>query len=75
VPNDSYGYERLYAASEILLKQSDARPHLGKYCTLFHKDDMRRLHGADFDTFLRVCAEQDPGGKFRNSFTRRLFWD
>jgi hypothetical protein len=53
----------------------DTRPHLGKFCTIFHKDDMRRLYGDNFDRFREVCARQDPGRKFANAFTRRLFWD
>ena len=75
VPNDSYGYEKYYAAAEILMKQVGARPHLGKYCTLFHRDDMEHLHGENFDAFRRVCEQQDPTRKFANPFTRRLFWD
>ncbi|MFL6335756.1 MAG: hypothetical protein ACJ754_20795 [Pyrinomonadaceae bacterium] len=47
----------------------------GKFCTIFHKDDMRRLYGDDFDRFREVCAQQDPGRKLANVFTRRLFWD
>jgi hypothetical protein len=77
VPNDSYGFERYYDAAQIHMKQTryDTRPHLGKFCTLFHKEDMERLHGEHFDKFRQVCARQDPGRKFANSFTRRLFWD
>ncbi|MFL6254497.1 MAG: D-arabinono-1,4-lactone oxidase [Pyrinomonadaceae bacterium] len=77
VINDSDGFEKYYEAAQIHMKQTpyDARPHLGKFCTLFHKEDMERLHGANFDTFRQVCAQQDPARKFANVFTRRLFWD
>ncbi|MDT5269741.1 MAG: hypothetical protein QOH49_1927 [Acidobacteriota bacterium] len=77
VPNDSYGFEKYYEAAQIHMKQTpyDTRPHLGKFCTLFHKEDMERLHGANFDAFRHVCAQQDPARKFANVFTRRLFWD
>lgn len=77
VPNDSYGFEKFYDAAQIHMKQTpyDTRPHLGKFCTIFHQEDMRRLYGDDFDRFREVCARQDPGRKFANAFTRRLFWD
>lgn len=77
IPNDSYGFEKYYEAAQIHMKQTPyaSRPHLGKFCTLFHKEDLERLHGANFDTFRQVCARQDPARKFANSFTRRLFWD
>ena len=77
VPNDSYGFEKFYNAAQIHMKQTpyDTRPHLGKFCTLFHKEDLERLYGTNFDAFRQVCARQDPGRKFANSFTRRLFWD
>src|ERR1044072_1802822 len=77
VPNDSYGYEKYYDAAQIHMKQTpyDTRPHLGKFCTIFHKEDMERLHGEYFDKFRQVCEQQDPNRKFANSFTRRLFWD
>ncbi len=77
VPNDSYGYEKYYDAAQIHMKQTpyDTRPHLGKFCTLFHKEDMERLHGENFERFRQVCQQQDPARKFANTFTRRLFWD
>ena len=77
VINDSYGYEKFYEAAQMQMKRTpyDTRPHLGKFCTLFHKDDMERLYGKSFDKFREVCQQQDPKRKFANSFTRRLFWD
>ena len=43
--------------------------------TFFHKEDMERLHGENFERFRQVCQQQDPARKFANTFTRRLFWD
>jgi hypothetical protein len=75
VLNDEDGYERYYAAAEKLMKQVDARPHLGKYCLSFTKNDMLRLHQQHFTKFLQVAKQHDPEGKFVGVFTRRIFWD
>jgi FAD/FMN-containing dehydrogenase len=71
--NDSRGYEGFYAAAEKAMREFDARPHLGKYCKSFGKEDMEKLHGANFEKFLNLVNERDPHGKFANEFTRRLF--
>ncbi len=75
VCNDSEGFERYYAAAEGLVKEIGARPHLGKFCEGFKKEDMARLHGDSFERFLELVEEHDPERKFANGFTRRLFGD
>lgn len=71
--NDSDGYENYYAAAVGLVKEIGARPHLGKFCSGLDFEDLARVHGDRFDTFLRLVGEHDPQGKFTNDFTRRLF--
>ena len=59
---------------EDLMKQVDARPHMGKFCQSFGKADMARLHGEHFTKLLKVAEQHDPDKKFTDVFTRRLFW-
>jgi hypothetical protein len=73
VCDDSRGFEKYYAAAEELVKEIGARPHLGKHCESFGKDDLARLHGDRFTRFLGLVEEHDPDRKFSNDFTRRLF--
>ena len=73
VCNDSQGFERYYAEAEKLIKEIGARPHLGKYCESFRKEDMAKLHGDKFVRFLALVEQHDPQRKFANGFTRRLF--
>jgi L-gulono-1,4-lactone dehydrogenase len=73
VCDDSHGFEKYYAAAEELIKEIGARPHLGKYCESFGKDDLARLHGDRFTRFLSLLEEHDPDHKFANDLTRRLF--
>lgn len=73
VCNDSEGFETYYAAAEELIKEIGGRPHLGKYCESFTREDLQKLHGEDFTTFLKLVDEHDPDGKFANGLTRRLF--
>lgn len=73
--NDTHGFELYYAAAEELMKEIGARPHPGKFCQSFHKDDLARLHGEHFEKFLQLMKQHDPEDKFANSFTRRLFRD
>jgi D-arabinono-1,4-lactone oxidase/FAD binding domain len=73
--NDSHGFERYFAAAEDLIKEIGGRPHLGKYCEGFRKEDMARLHGDKFVRFLDLVEQHDPERKFANWFTRRLFGD
>jgi FAD/FMN-containing dehydrogenase len=73
VCDDSSGFEKYYAAAEELIKEIGARPHLGKHCESFGKDDLARLHGDRFTRFLGLVEEHDPDRKFTNNFTRRLF--
>jgi hypothetical protein len=73
VCNDSYGFEKYYAAAREEIKEIGARPHLGKFCEGFGKADMAKLHGDNFTRFLNLVEKHDPNGKFFNEFTRRLF--
>lgn len=75
VINDSTGFERYYAAAEDLMRKVGARPHMGKFCRSFTRDDMMRLHGENFIKFLQIAEEHDPDKKFANDFTRRVFWE
>lgn len=71
--NDSHGFEKYYSAAEDLIKEYDARPHLGKFCKKIDKDDMQRLHGKSFKEFIKLRDKFDPDRKFSNKFTKRLF--
>jgi FAD/FMN-containing dehydrogenase len=73
VCDDSRGFEKYYAAAEELVREIGARPHLGKHCKSFGKDDLAGLHGDRFTRFLDLVEEHDPDHKFSNDFTRRLF--
>ena len=73
VCNDSVGFERYYAAAEVLMKEIEARPHLGKYVQDVDSDYMARIHGQYFERFRQLVAEHDPEGKFVNAFTQQLF--
>ena len=73
--NDSHGFEQYFAAAEGLIKEIGGRPHLGKYCEGFRKEDMARLNGDKFVRFLDLVEQHDPERKFANGFTRRLFGD
>ena len=75
VCNDSEGFEEYYAAAEGLVKEIGARPHLGKFCETFGKEDLAILHGGRLEKFLALMEEYDPDRKFANAFTRRLFED
>jgi FAD/FMN-containing dehydrogenase len=75
VCNDSEGFEEYYAAAEGLVKEIRARPHLGKFCESFGKEDLAILHGGRLEKFLALMEEYDPDRKFANAFTRRLFED
>ncbi|HEX5706679.1 MAG TPA: D-arabinono-1,4-lactone oxidase [Pyrinomonadaceae bacterium] len=71
--NESEGWERFYHEAEKLMREFGARPHLGKFCQSYTKQDMEGLHGERFAEFLDVVEAQDPTRKFSNDFTRRLF--
>jgi L-gulono-1,4-lactone dehydrogenase len=73
VCNDSRGFESYYAAAQEVIKEIGARPHLGKFCESFGKEDMVRLYGDNFTKFLNLVEKHDPDRKFANNFTRRLF--
>ena len=71
--NDSHGFERYFAAAEQLMREVDARPHPGKFNETFGREDLARMHGEHFVTFLDLVRRHDPQRKFANAFTRRLF--
>lgn len=73
--NDSGRFEDYYAASEELMREVGARPHLGKYCQTLNQDDLRRAHPETFPRFLELVNEHDPTAKFANDLTRRVFRD
>lgn len=73
VCNDSQGFEKYYTAAEKLIQEIGARPHLGKSCRRFSKEDMARLHRENFTKFLHLTEAHDPDGKFASELTRRLF--
>ena len=72
VCNDSQGFEKYYVKAEELMKEIEARPHLGKFCESFNKADMVRVHGDNFRRFLELVDEHDPDGKFTSGFTGSL---
>lgn len=73
--DDSHGFEKYYAAAEVLMREVDARPHPGKYNQSFGKADLMRSHQEHFVKFLDLATDHDPERKFANDFTRRLFWE
>jgi hypothetical protein len=75
ISNDSDRWKLYYTAATHLIQEIDARPHLGKFCDGIGKEDLERVHGEHFRTFLTLVSKQDPQGKFSNDFTRRLFGD
>ncbi len=73
VCNDSIGFERYYAAAEALMKEIEARPHLGKYVQNVDSAYLARIYGQRFKRFRQLVEEHDPEGKFANAFTQQLF--
>jgi hypothetical protein len=73
VCNDSPGFEKYYAAAEQIIKEIEARPHLGKFCETIDEEYLARLHQNSSTKFLELVGRHDPDGKFANDFTRRLF--
>jgi len=73
--NDTHGFERYFAAAEVLMREVDARPHPGKFNETFGHADLMRMHGAHFVKFLELRRRHDPDLKFANAFTRRMFGD
>ncbi len=63
--------EAVYAEVEDIFRAHGGQPHLGKK-TRFTTRQMRETFGERFETFARLRAEQDPGGKFLNPFTARV---
>lgn len=73
--NDSEGCAEFYAAAIELIKQTDARPHLGKWVDGFTAADLTRLDGDDRAALHRLMREHDPQGRFVNPFVRRVLGD
>ena len=71
--NESVVGLKHYAAAEDQMKEIGARPHLGKFCETIDAEYLARLHQDSFTTFLELVGRHDPGGKFSNDLTRRLF--
>ena len=70
---DSPGFELYYERAEAIFKVAGGRPHLGKYCRSYGKEDLFSAYGRDFQRFLELVDEHDPDGKFANDFTERKF--
>eukprot|EP01111_Echinosteliopsis_oligospora_P010224 TRINITY_DN3144_c0_g1_i1.p1 TRINITY_DN3144_c0_g1~~TRINITY_DN3144_c0_g1_i1.p1 ORF type:complete len:469 (+),score=48.13 TRINITY_DN3144_c0_g1_i1:25-1431(+) len=64
----------MFTAAEKLFKKYDGKPHLGKWTTA-NPEYMRRVHGKNFDTFLKIRKTFDPKGKFTNAFVAQVFGD
>ncbi len=64
-------YQPLFAVTEPILRRYGGRPHWGKLHTL----DAAELDAMypDFERFLHLRNELDPGGKFLNPYLRQLF--
>jgi len=73
VCNDSDGFESYYEAAEKIIKQVEARPHLGKSCLSWERADFERMYCERFTRFCQLMAAHDPEGKFANQFLRQLF--
>lgn len=73
VCNDSAGFEIYYQAAEAEARQMDARPHLGKFCESFDRNNLAQLYQGNFTRFYQFKEKYDPEGKFVNPFTERLF--
>eukprot|EP00026_Physarum_polycephalum_P007812 Phypoly_transcript_07880.p1 GENE.Phypoly_transcript_07880~~Phypoly_transcript_07880.p1 ORF type:complete len:371 (+),score=50.22 Phypoly_transcript_07880:435-1547(+) len=62
----------LFSDAQELFVKHGGKPHLGKWTTVT-SDYMRKVHGANFDTFLKIRRRFDPHGKFSNTFTDQVF--
>ncbi len=68
---------QVFHAFDTLLRGDTykGRPHLGKKTSVSF-DDMKKTYGADWDTFLEIRNEIDPGDKFlpkENELLNRIF--
>ncbi|MCA9683039.1 MAG: hypothetical protein KC457_12640, partial [Myxococcales bacterium] len=68
----SQDQDEIFARVETIFRAHGGAPHLGKK-TSVTAQDMLEIHGERFAEFSRHRAAQDPGGKFLNAFTRRVF--
>lgn len=66
-------YRTLFARFEAILARHGGRPHWAKSHPL-RAADLRRLYPR-FDDFLRVLADVDPRGLFRNAYIERHLYD
>lgn len=66
---DDYGW--LFDTIEPIFRRQGGRPHWGKLHSL-KADELRSLY-PDFDRFLEVRRELDPGGRFLNPHTAALW--
>lgn len=66
-------YQRLFARFEAILARHAGRPHWAKSHPL-RAADLRRLYPR-FDDFMRVLADVDPHGLFRNPYVERHLFD
>lgn len=73
VLNDSEGFNLYYSEAEKVIKQIEARPHLGKYCESLTSVDISKVHKQNFLEFLQLLQLHDPQRKFSNKFTKRIF--
>ncbi|MFV8751606.1 D-arabinono-1,4-lactone oxidase [Nannocystaceae bacterium ST9] len=62
----------IYAAAEDIFLAHGGQPHLGKK-TNVSAQQMLEIFGDRYVQFQAIRAAQDPGGKFLNPFTRRVF--
>lgn len=71
--NQVTGYERYFSAAEALMREVDARPHLGKWSEALTVEDLARVHGEHFERFAELRRRHDPEERFVNAFTRQRF--
>ena len=72
-PSMSRPTDEMFKAVEQILLQYQGRPHFGKK-TYVDRGGLRSIYSTDvLDRFEAARSSQDPGGKFLNEFTERLF--
>ena len=63
-------YRALFARFEAILARHRGRPHWAKAHPLRGAAALRALYPR-FDAFVRVLADVDPAGRFRNEYVER----
>jgi len=71
--NQSKGFVEYFDAVEQWLLETNAKPHLGKWCERYDHRSMAELHGESFAAFQQLMRDHDPAGRFRNDFVNRMF--